>query len=275
MQLALQSRTKLVNGTEMPMLGLGTYQSPPGNATLEAVTYALKTGYRLVDTAKLYDNEKEVGEAIRKSGVPREEVFVTTKLWNSDHGYDAAMRAFNASLKRLDLDYVDLYLIHWPVPGKRGDSWKALAKLLNDGLCRSIGVSNYNINHLDELLAESDIVPAVNQVEFSPFLYQEELLRFCRRNKIQLEAYAPLTKGYKLADPRLKAVAAKYSRTPAQVMIRWGLQHEVVEIPKSVKPERIVENSRVFDFEISEEDMKALNALNEVYRTSWDPSDLR
>lgn len=257
------------------MLGLGTYQARPGKDIYDAIQYALELGYRLFDTAKLYENEEVVGKAVMESGVPREEVFVTTKLWNSDHGYDATIKAFDRSLGRLGLDYVDLYLIHWPVPGKRMESWKALEHLQRGGKCRSIGVSNYLVRHMEELLVTSEVVPAVNQVELHPFLYQEDLMRYCAERGIVVEAYSPLTKGERLSDKRLKAVAAKYSKTPAQILIRWGLQHNVVEIPKSVRPKRILENCQVFDFEISESDMRALNSLDEKLHTSWDPSDLK
>ena len=255
------------------MLGLGVYQIPSGRATEEAVKFALKIGYRHVDTAKLYGNEESVGKAIRESGLPRDQVFVTTKLWNSDHGYEAAIRAGEASLKRLGLGHIDLYLIHWPVQGLRDDSWRALVELKRRGVCRSIGVSNYTVKHLQELLADSDHIPDVNQVEFNPFLYQEELLSFCNENKIQLEAYSPLTRGYKLRHPVVVEVARRYSKSPAQVMIRWGLQHGLVVIPKSSRPERIRENSEVFDFEITAADMRKLDALGEDLRTDWDPTD--
>lgn len=273
MALALNSTTKLNSGVEMPVLGLGVYQIPAGRATEEAVKFALKIGYRHVDTAKLYGNEESVGKAIRESGLPRDQVFVTTKLWNSDHGYEAAIRAGEASLKRLGLGHIDLYLIHWPVQGLRDDSWRALVELKRRGVCRSIGVSNYTVKHLQELLADSDHIPDVNQVEFNPFLYQEELLSFCNENKIQLEAYSPLTRGYKLRHPVVVEVARRYSKSPAQVMIRWGLQHGLVVIPKSSRPERIRENSEVFDFEITAADMRKLDALGEDLRTDWDPTD--
>ncbi len=273
MALALNSTTKLNSGVEMPVLGLGVYQIPSGRATEEAVKFALKIGYRHVDTAKLYGNEESVGKAIGESGLPRDQVFVTTKLWNSDHGYEAAIRAGEASLKRLGLGHIDLYLIHWPVQGLRDDSWRALVELKRRGVCRSIGVSNYTVKHLQKLLADSDHIPDVNQVEFNPFLYQEELLSFCNENKIQLEAYSPLTRGYKLRHPVVVEVARRYSKSPAQVMIRWGLQHGLVVIPKSSRPERIRENSEVFDFEITAADMRKLDALGEDLRTDWDPTD--
>ena len=275
MQLTLQSRVKLNNGVEMPMLGLGVWQMAQGTETQRAVKSALDIGYRLIDTAKLYANERDVGIAVRESGIPREEVFVTTKLWNTDHGFESAIKAFNRSLHELGFDYVDLYLIHWPVAPLRGDSWRALVRLLEEGKCRAIGVSNYTVDHLRGLLRDSSVVPAVNQVEFSPFLFQEELMDFCRDHNIQLEAYSPLTKGARLGDPKLRPFAAKYHKTAAQILIRWALQHNVVVIPKSSKPERILENGQVFDFEISSADMKMLDSLGEDYRTAWDPTNTR
>ncbi|MGD0636425.1 MAG: aldo/keto reductase [Nitrososphaerales archaeon] len=257
----------------MPLLGLGVYQTSPGRATEEAVKFALKTGYRHIDTASLYGNEESVGRAVRESGVPREQVFVTTKLWNSDHGYEAAMLAFEKSQRRLGLGYVDLYLIHWPVSQLRDESWRALVELQRRGSCRAIGVSNYTVRHLDQLLAGSKVIPDVNQVEFNPFLYQEGLLRYCQGKRIQLEAYSPLTRGYKLRHPVVLEVAKGYSKSPAQVLIRWSLQHGLVVIPKSARPERIKENSEVFDFEISAADMARLDSLGENLHTDWDPTD--
>jgi methylglyoxal/glyoxal reductase len=256
----------------MPVLGLGVYQAAPGRTTESAVTFALKNAYRLVDTAKLYGNERDVGKAVMKSGIDRKEVFVTTKLWNSDHGYDSTMRAFDKSLSALGLDYIDLYLIHWPVSELRGESWKAMTKLLKDGRVRAIGVSNYMIRHLKELLDSSDIIPAVNQVEFHPFLYQKDLLQFCRDHSIQTEAYSPLTRGSMLTHSTITSIAKKYGKSPAQVMIRWGLQHGLVEIPKSTNESRIIENSQVFDFEISGKDMQPLDSLDRSMHTDWDPA---
>ena len=258
----------------MPVLGLGTFRTRNGKETREAVSWALEAGYRLIDTAAAYGNEEDVGEAVRKSGIPREEIFITTKLWNTDHGYDRALAAFEKSRQKLELDYVDLYLIHWPEGGLRNQTWKALEKLLKDGKCRAIGVSNYTIRHLQELLKNSPTVPAVNQVEFHPYLYQKELLEFCNSHKIQLEAYSPLTKGRKLNDPELLSLASKYSKTSAQILIRWVLQKGVVAIPKSSRKERIEENAKVFDFSISDQDMRILDSFSEDYRTSWDPTDV-
>lgn len=275
MDLSIDSRIELNNGTSIPRLGLGMYQTPDGSAAGHAVLYALEVGYRHIDTAMMYGNEDSVGRAVRESGLPREEVFVTTKLWNDDHGYDEAIAAFHQSLETLGLDYIDLYLIHWPVEGKRGDSWRALEDVYEKGLCRAIGVSNYMTRHLDELLTSCRVRPSVNQVEFSPFLYLRDLLERCRQEKIMLEAYSPLTKGQKLGDERLGAVAAELGRSPAQVLIRWALQHDLVVIPKSARPEHILANADVFNFTLPTEQMERLDNLNEDLRTSWDPTKQR
>lgn len=267
MLLTLDSLAVLNNGVEIPRLGIGVYQSPPGKTTEHAVRYALMIGYRLIDTAQLYGNEEDVGRALRKSGVSRDEVFITTKVWNSDQGYESTLQACNKSLKRLGLSYLDLYLIHWPVPRMSEETWKAMVRLLREQKTRAIGVSNYDIDDLSQLMKSSDVLPAVDQVEFHPFLYQERLLRFCDKNRIQMEAYSPLTRGMRIDHPTIVAVANKYRKTPAQVLIRWSLQHGLVVIPKSVHEERILENSKVFDFELEPEDMKHLNSLNENLRT--------
>lgn len=271
-KIRIDTKVKLNNGVEMPIFGFGTFLIGSGEKAQKTVLHALEVGYRLLDTAAYYNNETDIGKALRKSGIPREEIFITTKLWNSDHGYDAAIAAFNASLKRLDLSYVDLYLIHWPVESLRNESWKALEKLLKDGKCRAIGVSNYMIWHLEELLNKSSTVPVINQVEFNPYLYQKDLLDYCRSRDIQLEAYSPLTNGARLNDPKLKAVALKYFKGPAQILIRWALQRDLVVIPKSSRKDRIIENANVFDFAISQRDMKVLDSFNEDLRTTWDPS---
>ncbi|MGA1873290.1 MAG: aldo/keto reductase [Thermoplasmatota archaeon] len=267
------STVRLNNGIEMPVFGLGTYRSGIGRQTREAVKAALDNGYRLVDTATIYGNERDVGQGIRESILDRGQVFLTTKLWNSDHGYERTKKAFHQSLKMLNVDHIDLYLMHWPVGGYRLESWKAMEELNKEGLARSIGVSNFGIRHLDELLEEGDIVPSVNQVEFTPFLYQRELLEYCLKKGIQLESYSPLTKGRKLGDPTLNMIAQEHGRTPAQVLIRWALQAGAVTIPKSTRSERIIENVNVFDFELTPGEMDILNGLDEGLRTGWDPSD--
>ena len=272
--LSIQSTVKLNNNVQMPILGLGVYQTPPGRVTQNSVKFALKLGYRHVDTARIYGNEADVGEAVRESGILREDLFVTTKLWNSDQGYDSTLRACEASLKRVGLDYVDLYLVHFPVPDVRKESWRAMETLFKKGRCRAIGVSNFTIRHLEELTEESDVIPSVNQVEFHPFLYQKELLDYCQGKRIQVEAYSPLARGERFKQPRILSLAKKYSKTPAQLMIRWGIQHGVVVIPKSTREERIRENSQVFDFDISDDDMMSLDSLNEDLRLNWDPTSV-
>jgi len=264
---------RLNNGVEMPALGLGVFQVP-NNVTYKVVSEALRIGYRHIDTAAYYQNEEGVGRAVRDSGVDREEVFVTTKLWNSDHGFKEALAACDRSLKALGFDHVDLYLIHWPRGDRRVETWKALERILDEGKARAIGVSNYLVRHLDETIAASSVVPAVDQVEFSPYLYQKDLLGYCRSKGIVLEAFSPLTRGKRLDDPRLVPLAGKYGRTPAQMIIRWVLQKGMVVIPKSVHPERLRENAAVFDFEISPQDEAAMDAFNEDLHTTWDPRDI-
>jgi diketogulonate reductase-like aldo/keto reductase len=267
MQLNLQSVGLLNNGVKIPRLGLGVYQAPPGESTLRAVKYALKIGYRHIDTAWLYGNEIDVGRAIRESCIEREEIFITTKVWNSDQGYQSTLEACDRSLKLLGLPYVDLYLIHWPVEGRGKDTWKAMIRLLNEGKTRAIGVSNFEVFHLQEIFQKFDVIPSVNQVEFHPFLFQEKLLEFCKNSNIQLEAYSPLTRGQRLNHHILVGLAKKYGKSSAQILIRWNLQHGLVVIPKSIHENRIRENIQVFDFQLEEADMKLLNSLNEDLHT--------
>lgn len=275
MAFAIDSVIRLNDGAVMPRLGLGVYQIASGGASRRAVDYALKIGYRHIDTASFYGNEADVGRAVLESGLPREQVFVTTKLWNSDQGYASAIKAAEKSLRLLALDRIDLYLIHWPEPRKRADSWRALIELRERGIARSIGVSNYTIAHLEELMASSAVVPAVNQVEFNPFLYQRALLDFCTAHGIALMAYCPLARAQKLHDERLRKIAAKHRKSAAQVMIRWILERGVGAIPKSSRPQRIRENADVFDFALDEDDMTTLDRLDEALRTCWDPSAVR
>jgi diketogulonate reductase-like aldo/keto reductase len=265
----------LRSGSSIPALGLGVWQTPRGGATLAAVTAAIEAGYRHVDTARIYGNENEVGDAVRASAVPRSELFVTTKLWNADQGYDSTLRAFDASLSRLGLDYVDLYLIHWPVPGKRLESWRALEKLHADGRARAIGVSNFLRRHLEELLAVAQVVPHVNQIELTPFLQRRETTAYCKQHDIVIEAYSPLTRGQKLADPAVLSVARRLGRTPAQVLLRWGLAHGFVVLPKSTQPARIRENAALFEFEIGPADLSLLDGLEAGLVTGWDPASER
>lgn len=275
MATTMSTTIRLNNGVEIPRLGLGVFQAAQGEETRAAVRAALAAGYRHVDTARIYGNEADVGAAIQESDVPRSEVFVTTKLWNEDQGFDATLRAFEASLGRLGLDYVDLYLLHWPVPRKRLESWRALERLLAEGKCRAIGVSNFLVRHLEELLEAAKVVPAVNQVELSPFGSRQTLVAYCRKKGIAIEAYSPLTKGQRLAHPAVVHLAHRIGRTPAQVLLRWGLQQDFIVLPKSSREPRIRENSDLFGFELSARDMAELNALDERLVTGWDPETVK
>ncbi len=273
MSLTMSSTLTLRGGVEIPLVGLGVYQAEPGEETQQAVRTALALGYRHVDTARAYRNERDVAAAIEASGVPRDEIFVTTKLWNSDHGYEQTLRACDASLARLGTERVDLYLVHWPVQGLRGETWRAMERILADGKARAIGVSNYTIRHLEELLGEAKVPPAVDQVELHPFLQQRPLVAFCRAHGIAIEAYAPLVKARRMDHPVLQRIAAKHRVTAARVLVRWALEHGFVVLPKSVRPARIQENAEVFGFALDREDLGALDDLDEGYRTSWDPTD--
>ena len=271
MKYSLSSKIRLNSGVEIPILGLGTWRAE-GKECTQAILWAFEAGYRHIDTAAYYGNEEAVGKAIQDSGLDREEIFVTTKLWNDDHGYNNALKAFDKSLKRLNLDYIDLYLIHWPVTGRRIETWKALEKLMDDGKVRAIGVSNFMIRHLEELLSNVDIIPAINQIEFNPYIYQKGLHQYCSKHYIQLEAFAPIVRARKFDDPKLLELCKKYDKTPAQILLRWAIQHDIIVIPKSVHKERIIENSLVFDFEISSEDMKILDGFHEDYSILvWNP----
>lgn len=268
---AIEPGVRLRTGAILPRVGLGVFRAPSGEVTRQAVRTALSLGYRHVDTASVYGNEADVAEAIRESGLSRREVFVTTKLWNEDQGFDATLRAFDASLARMGFDEVDLFLLHWPVPRKRLDSWKALERLHVEGRARAIGVSNFMPSHLEELLAHANVVPAVNQVEASPFLQQRELRALCDRHGIVVSAYSPLTKGQRLDHPVVRAAAAELRRTPAQVLLRWGLESGLVVLPKSTHADRLAENLAVFDFALGEAQKAALDALEEGLVTGWDP----
>jgi methylglyoxal/glyoxal reductase len=263
-------KTTLNNGVQMPLLGLGVYDMYGAEAE-KAIDFALETGYRLIDTAAMYRNETEAGNAIRNSGVPRADIFLTTKVNNTQQGYDQTLWAFEESEKKLNCGHIDLYLLHWPIKATRKDTWLAIERLYAEGRVRAIGVANYLLPFLTELAEYQSVVPMVNQVEFSPYLYLEDLLNHCRQAGIQLQAYTPLIRGQRMGDPRLVAIAAQYHKTPAQIILRWALQHGVSTIPKSANPERIRENFDVFDFEITTEDMKSLNNLHEGLRIIDDP----
>ena len=262
--------TKLNNGISMPLLGLGVYDMYKAEAE-RAVEEALAIGYRLIDTASMYENELEIGNAIKNAGVDRSTIFLTTKLNNTDHGYDQALKAFDDSLKKLDQDYVDLYLIHWPIKEGRAASWKALEKLYEDKRVKAIGVANYNIALLEELKSTANIVPAVNQIEFSPWLFQEDLLNYCKTAGIQVQSYSPITRGLKFSDERLVLLCNKYNKTPAQIVLKWHLQHGISTIPKSSKKERLIENFETTSFTLSSEDVKIMNGFNENFRICDDP----
>lgn len=268
-QNAMTASVKLNDGLNIPQVGLGVWQA--GGGTKSAVLAALSAGYRHVDTAAVYGNEAQVGAAIAESRIPRSQVFVTSKLWNHDHGYDKALRAFDVSLKRLKLDYLDLYLIHWPVAELRLDSWRALEQLAADKRVRSIGVSNFLVPHLNELARVAKVLPAVNQIELTPFLQRRDTVAQCQKLGITLEAYSPLTRGQRLNHPVVVQVATAVQRSPAQVLLRWGIQKGFVVLPKSVTPSRIQENAALFDFELDVASMQRLDALEEGLVTGWDP----
>ncbi|MFX3636397.1 MAG: aldo/keto reductase [Candidatus Pristimantibacillus sp.] len=267
---AITQTTELNNGVRMPWLGLGVYKSQEGEQVEQAVSDALEAGYRSIDTAAAYGNEEGVGRAIAECGINRNELFITTKVWNSDQGYESTLQAFEASRRKLKLDVIDLYLVHWPVVGKYKETYRALEKLYKDGHVRAIGVSNFLLPQLNDLLAECEVKPMVNQVEFQPFLTQPELQSYCLDNQIQLEAWSPLMQG-NLDVALLKEIGLKYDKSPAQVVLRWDLQNGVVTIPKSVRKERIIENANIFNFELTEAEVLAINNLNEGRRYGSDP----
>lgn len=271
-------RLRLNQGTEIPQLGLGVFQSPPGETTYRAVRWALEAGYRHIDTAAMYNNEADVGRAIRDSGLDREEIFVTTKMWYTEHGFESAQLAARASIERLGLAYVDLYLVHWPrvdPPSRRLDTWRAFEKLQQEGIARAIGVSNYTPRHLEELVGRSTVTPAVDQVEFHPFVYDPALLAYCRDHGIVVEAWSPLTRGRRMDAPAIVAAARAHGKTPAQILLRWGVEHGLVVLPKSVHKERIVENAAIFDFALRPEEIAALDALADHQRVGmWNPATI-
>ena len=279
----LNSRKTLNNGVQIPVIGLGVYKAQEGEEVENAVTWALGKGYRLIDTASVYGNEVGVGKSIQESGIKREDIFVTTKLANIDQGYENTLKAIDTSLKNLNLSYIDLYLIHWPsasddryvMINKREETWKAMEEILKSGKAKAIGVSNYTIPHLEEMVSYAEIQPAVNQVEFHPFLYQKDLLEYCQKNNIALEAYSPIVKARKMDNASIINLAQKYKKTNAQILIRWSIQRGCIPIPKSVHENRIQENADVFDFEISEEDMSILDSLNENVHQAWNPEGIQ
>jgi diketogulonate reductase-like aldo/keto reductase len=267
---------KLNTGNEIPVIGFGTWEIKSDELAKQMVLVALEAGYRLIDTARIYGNERGVGEAIRESGIPREEIFVTTKLWNDDQGYDHTLRACQESLQRLGLDYLDLYLIHWPATGKRHESWRAFEKLYADGTIKAAGVSNYTVEHLQELQSQSDLKPAVDQVEFHPFIYEQQkaVLDYCQSQDILLEAYSPINRLSSVSSQPVHVIAERLGKTPQQVVLRWCVQHHTVPLPRSTSPDHTRSNFQIFDFELTEEDMRTLNSLSDGERVTWDPAGM-
>ena len=272
--LNINSRIILHDGNRMPLFGLGVWAAQSGQETYDAVLHALKTGYRHIDTAEMYGNEKDVGKAVVDSGINRAEVFVTTKLWDSGLGYDHALKAFDVSLQKMNLDYVDLYLIHWPENGSQLKIWRALERIKKEGRTRSIGVSNFAPKYLKELLVVDSEHPVVNQVELSPFLQQKHIYSFCQKENIHLTGYCPLSRGNRFNDSNLSRIAKETKKSAAQVMIRWALQRGHTVIPKSVSPARIEENANVFDFNLNNAQMKILDGLEEGLRFCPDPAEI-
>ena len=269
----INGTTKLANGVDMPYFGLGAFLLNEGKEVIDSVKHALKLGYRHIDTASLYANEKGVGEAIKQSGIDRKEIFVTTKVWNSDQGYESTLKAFDKSMSKLGFDYLDLYLVHWPVKGKFNDTWRALEKIYRENHVRAIGVSNFLKHHLEDLLKTAEIIPMVNQMEFHPYLIQQDLIDYCHARQIQYEAWSPLMQGKILNDKIINVIANKYGKTSAQIILRWDLQKEVITIPKSAAKDRILSNSLIFDFELSQEDVDAINKLDRTKRIGADPDN--
>ena len=269
----LQGAFKLHNGVSMPYLGLGTYRSDNDEEVIDAVSDAIEIGYRHIDTASVYKNEEGVGKGIIKSGVDRSEVFVVSKVWNADQGYESTLKAFDDSLNRLQLDYLDLYLIHWPVKGKYKETWRALEKLYAEKKVRAIGVSNFMQHHLEDVMATASVVPMVNQMEFHPYLVQQSLLDFCNTNTIQYESWSPFMRGEIFQMKVFSSLAEKYGKSIAQIVLRWNLQKGVVAIPKSAQKQRIASNANIFDFELSVEDVKFLDNLDCNQRIGEDPDN--
>jgi diketogulonate reductase-like aldo/keto reductase len=273
----LQSTTTLHNGVEMPWLGLGVFRVKEGQELINAVKIAIKNGYRSIDTAAIYGNEVGVGqgiqEAMKEQNIAREDLFITSKVWNADLGYESAIAAYEESLKKLGLEYLDLYLIHWPVEGKYTEAWRALETLYKEGRVKAIGVSNFHIHHLETLMKDAEIKPMIDQIEYHPQLTQKELQAYCKEQNIQLEAWSPLAAGQLLDNKELQAIADQYGKSIAQIIIRWDLQNGVITIPKSTNEQRIIENTEVFDFELTAEDMKRIDALNQNQRVGSDPDN--
>lgn len=274
MTYSLSSAVKLANGVEMPRFGLGVYKSQAGKEVETAVLSALDTGYRMIDTASFYENEESVGKAIRESGIDRDQLFITTKVWNDEQGYEETLEAFERSRTKLGLDIVDLYLIHWPVTEIYLETWKALETLYSEGKVRAIGVSNFHTQHLEKLMQSCKVQPMVNQVELHPWLNQNDLRQFCKNKGIQIEAWSPLARGKKFGDSFVKEIARRHGKTEAQIILRWMLQKNIVTIPKSVTISRIEENADIFDFELAQEDLSAIDLLHTGERMGKNPDDI-
>lgn len=262
------------NGVTMPMFGLGTFKTPPGETTANSVRWALEAGYRKIDTASFYENEEGVGKGLKTSEIPREQVFVTTKVWNTEMGYESTLEAFDRSRKKLDIDIVDLYLVHWPIKEKYQETWKALEKLYADGKIRAIGISNFEPHHIDKLLKVAEVKPVLNQVELHPYLNQSHIRKACEENRIVPEAWSPIAKGKVLEDQTIRIIAESHGKNPVQVTLRWELQHGVVIIPKSVHKERIEENMSIFDFELSDGEMAQMDKLHNDGRLGPHPDEM-
>ncbi len=273
MDLSIHSTARLGGSVEIPRLGFGVFKSAAGSEVENAVAAALDCGYRHVDTASIYKNEEGVGRAIAASGIDRSEIFVTTKVWNSDQGYDSTLAAIDDSLKRLGMTYVDLYLVHWPKPKHTRATWRAMEKLLTDGRARAIGVSNFLPQHLDQLAEHANVMPSINQIEFHPHLQSPGLVSYCRDRDIVVEAWSPLKQGQIVNDPGLATIAASYSVSVPQVVLRWMLQRGIVTIPKSVTPARIDQNADLYTFELADGDMVAIDAMNRDDRVGPDPGN--
>ncbi|MFC3418882.1 aldo/keto reductase [Salinicoccus hispanicus] len=270
---SIEDTYTLHNGVEMPIIGLGVYKVEEGDQMKDVLLSALEAGYRHIDTASFYGNEKGVGEAIKASGLPRESLFITTKVWNDDLGFEETLRAFDISLENLGLDYLDLYLIHWPIEGKYTEAWRAFEKLYDEGKVKAIGVSNFHQQHLEDIFAMCRVKPMVNQLEYHPYLAQTEMRAYCEYHDIKLEAWAPLNRGGVFEEPVIRELAEKYDKTPAQIILRWDVQNGVSTIPKSVNRSRIAENIDIFDFELSDEDMKRIDGLDRNQRIGKNPDN--